>query len=340
LFKRFLQQGAASVVMEVSSHGLVQGRVAGVSFDVAVFTNLSRDHLDYHGDMENYSAAKKRLFQMSGLRHAVINADDAYGRQLLQELPASLHTVSYGLANDADVKAAQLLFSPQGMAFDVDTPWGGGTVHSSLLGRFNVSNLLAVLSTLLVLDVPLEKALQRVQHLATVPGRMERVAYTGRGPVVVVDYAHTPDAVEKALTGLREHFNQQQTVSGGQHHKIFCVFGCGGDRDQGKRGAMGAIAQANADTIIVTNDNPRTEDPNHIANDIMQGVSKSDQVQVVLDRREAIRQALLQASEDDAVIILGKGHEQYQILGKEKRPYAGDYAVAAELATHLYAGTE
>ena len=340
LFKRFLQQGAASVVMEVSSHGLVQGRVAGVAFDVAVFTNLSRDHLDYHGDMESYSAAKKQLFQMPGLQHAVINADDAYGRQLIKELPAALRTVSYGMADDAEVKASELRFSPQGMAFDVDSPWGSGSVHSALLGRFNISNLLAVLATLLVLGVSLEKALSRVQRLATVAGRMERVDYSGRGPVVVVDYAHTPDAVEKALTGLREHFKNQQSAKRDNQHRIFCVFGCGGDRDKGKRGPMGAIAQAYADTVIVTNDNPRTEDPNHIVNDIMQGITEPARVQVILDRREAIRQALQQASENDAVIILGKGHEQYQILGKEKRPYAGDYAVAADIAAQVHGGKQ
>ncbi|MCG6970737.1 MAG: UDP-N-acetylmuramoyl-L-alanyl-D-glutamate--2,6-diaminopimelate ligase [Gammaproteobacteria bacterium] len=335
MFMRFLQQGAASVVMEVSSHGLVQGRVAGVSFDVAVFTNLSRDHLDYHGDMENYSAAKKQLFQMPGLQHAVINADDVFGRQLIKELPAELHTVGYGVADDAQVRASQLRFSPQGMMFYVDTPWGGGTVQSALLGRFNVSNILAVLATLLVLGTPLENALRSVQRLTTVSGRMERVGYEGHGPVVVVDYAHTPDAVEKALTGLREHFKNQQSANGAIAHRIFCVFGCGGDRDKGKRAAMGASAQAHADTVIITNDNPRTEDPNQIVHDIMLGVTEPAQVQIILDRREAIRQALQQATANDAVIVLGKGHEQYQILGEERRPYAGDYAVAAEIATQV-----
>jgi UDP-N-acetylmuramoyl-L-alanyl-D-glutamate--2,6-diaminopimelate ligase len=342
LFKRFLEQGAASVVMEVSSHGLIQGRVAGVAFDVAVFTNLSRDHLDYHGDMENYSAAKKLLFQMPGLRHAVINADDVFGRQLIKDLPDSLHIVSYGVEAYSDVKATHLVFSPQGIAFDVLTPWGNGTVHSMLLGRFNVSNLLAVLTTLLVLGVPLAKALQRMQQLATVPGRMERVGYSGSGPVIVVDYAHTPDAVEKALASLREHFKtQDNTLNKTQYnkaHTIFCVFGCGGDRDSGKRALMGTMAEAHADNIVITNDNPRTEDPNRIVNDIVQGITQADRVQVILDRPQAIRWALEHATQDDAVIILGKGHEQYQIIGKEKRRYAGDCAIAAEIAEEIYDG--
>ena len=329
LFKRFLEQGAASVVMEVSSHGLIQGRVAGVSFDVAVFTNLSRDHLDYHGDMENYSAAKKRLFQMPGLQHAVINADDAFGRLLINDLPQSLHIVSYGIAADSDVHATNLRFSPLGISFDVDTPWGKGTVNSALLGRFNVSNLLAVLTALLLLGMPVAKTLLRMKSLATVPGRMERVGYAGMGPVVVVDYAHTPDAVEKALSSLREHFTE---------HKIYCVFGCGGDRDPGKRAIMGTLAEANADKIVITNDNPRTEDPNRIVSDILQGITQKDQVQVILDRPQAIRWALEQATRDDAVIILGKGHEQYQIIGKEKRNYAGDCAIATEIAEDIYTG--
>ncbi len=333
LFKRFLEQGAASAVMEVSSHGLVQGRVAAVAFDVAVFTNLSRDHLDYHGDMQSYSAAKKILFQMPGLKHAVINADDAYGRQLINDLSATLHTVSYGIDGDAMVKAGNVEFSPQGIAFDVSTPWGDGRLTTALLGRFNISNLLAVLATLLVLEVPLPEALQRLQRLTTVPGRMERVQYAGAGPVVVVDYAHTPDAVEKALSSLREHFKNPQA-----QHRIFCVFGCGGDRDKGKRPAMGAIAEDNADVVIVTNDNPRTEEPGRIVDDILQGITDGAAAQVILDRRQAIRRALEQAEENDAVIILGKGHEQYQIIGTDKLAYPGDCAVAAEIAGRLYAG--
>jgi UDP-N-acetylmuramoyl-L-alanyl-D-glutamate--2,6-diaminopimelate ligase len=324
--------------MEVSSHGLIQGRVAGVLFDVAVFTNLSRDHLDYHGDMENYSAAKKLLFQMPGLQHGVINADDVFGRQLIKDLPDSLHKVSYGIEAYSDVKAARLVFSPHGIAFDVQTPWGSGTVNSTLLGRFNVSNLLAVLTTLLVLGMPLEKALQRMQRLATVPGRMERVSYPGSGPVVVVDYAHTPDAVDKALDSLREHFNNQQPANDEPGHKIYCVFGCGGDRDPGKRALMGTMAQTYADHIVITNDNPRTEDPKCIVGDIMQGITQGDHAQVILDRPQAIRWALEQATHNDAVIILGKGHEQYQIIGKEKRPYVGDCVVAAEIAKEIYSG--
>ncbi|WP_455211353.1 UDP-N-acetylmuramoyl-L-alanyl-D-glutamate--2,6-diaminopimelate ligase [Kaarinaea lacus] len=338
MFQQFVEQGAVSAVMEVSSHGLVQGRVAGVAFNVAVFTNLSRDHLDYHGNMENYSAAKKLLFQMPGLQHAVINADDVFGRQLIKDLPNSLHIVSYGVDAYSDVKATNLVLSPQGITFDVDTPWGRGAVTSTLLGRFNASNLLAVLTTLLVLGVPLAKVLQKIRRLSTVPGRMERVGYSGSGPVIVVDYAHTPDAVEKALKSLGEHFKNQDKTLNKKEHKIFCVFGCGGDRDQGKRALMGAMAEAHADKIVITNDNPRTEDPSSIVNDILQGVTQGNQAQVILDRQKAIRAAIEQATQNDAVIILGKGHEQYQIIGKEKRPYAGDYAVAAEIVAEIYSG--
>lgn len=336
LFKQFVDQGAASIVMEVSSHGLAQGRVAGVSFDVAVFTNLSRDHLDYHGDMESYSSAKKQLFQMPGLKHAVINADDVFGRQLIKELSSALNIVSYGIVENADrsditVKAFNLLFSPKGLSFDVATPWGNGTVHSSLLGRFNVSNLLAVLASLLVVGTPVDKVLQVVGGFDTVAGRMERVPRPDDAPLIVVDYAHTPDAVEKALQSLREHLGNPH--QGGP--RIFCVFGCGGDRDKGKRAVMGAMAEANADRVVITNDNPRTEVPEAIINDILKGVNHKNKTQVVVDREQAIRWALQHAHKNDAVIILGKGHEQYQILGKEKRPYDGDNEVARRIAAEL-----
>ena len=335
LFKRFLDEGAASVVMEVSSHGLTQGRVAGVAFDVAVFTNLSRDHLDYHGDMESYSNAKKRLFFMPGVKHAVINVDDEFGRQLSKALPAGLEIITYGIGEQSDitVKASHLRLSPQGLSFDVITPWGNGTVRSSLLGRFNVSNLLAVLATLLVVGVPMDKAIQRLQRFGTVAGRMERVPSPDSTPLIVVDYAHTPDAVEKALKSLDEHF--QNTGNGS--HRLFCVFGCGGDRDKGKRAVMGAMAQANADQIVITNDNPRSEEPGEIVKDIMQGITQPHKTQIILDREQAIRWALQHADKNDAVIILGKGHEQYQIFGKDKRPYAGDNEVARRIAVELNA---
>jgi len=339
LFKQFVDQGAASIVMEVSSHGLIQGRVAGVNFDVAVFTNLSRDHLDYHGDMDSYGSAKKLLFQIPGLQHAVINADDEFGRRLIHELSAALNVVSYGIdesaeGNEITVKAVNLQFSSQGLVFDVVTPWGSGTVRSSLLGRFNVSNLLAVLASLLVVGMPMEKVLQKLQRFGTVAGRMERVPRPDNVPMIVVDYAHTPDAVEKALQSLREHLQNQHP--GGR--RIFCVFGCGGDRDKGKRAVMGAMAEANADCIVITNDNPRTEAPDDIINDIVKGISRPDKAHVILDREQAIRWALRHADRNDAVIILGKGHEQYQIIGKEKRPYAGDNEVALRIAAELARG--
>ncbi|MDH5181349.1 MAG: UDP-N-acetylmuramoyl-L-alanyl-D-glutamate--2,6-diaminopimelate ligase [Gammaproteobacteria bacterium] len=309
-----LEQGADNMVMEVSSHALHQGRVNGVQFDCAVFTNLSRDHLDYHGDMDSYAEAKQRLFHFPELRYAVINVDDEYGRQLLPTISTTVRTLGYGYARQdgkPDVTATDIKLDSDGIHCRVVTPWGEGVLSAPVLGRFNVSNLLAVLSVLLLKGMALNVALQRLSRVATVPGRMECLHTAGR-PLAVIDYAHTPDALEQVLNALREHCKG----------KLFCVFGCGGDRDQGKRPLMGEIAARLADRVIITNDNPRTEDPATIINQIRAGIEDQSCVEVEMDRARAIALALQQAKADDIVLIAGKGHEDYQEVNGVRSPFS------------------
>jgi UDP-N-acetylmuramoyl-L-alanyl-D-glutamate--2,6-diaminopimelate ligase len=319
MLRGFVEQEVGQVAMEVSSHGLDQGRVSGVSFDVAVFTNLTRDHLDYHGDMKSYGRAKARLFAMPGLRHAVINGDDEFGQELLTQLPASVKSVVYTLGQTLDqprfeqatVRGQLLKISRDGLELAVTTPWGNGRFTSPLLGRFNASNLLAVLATLLVVEVPFATALQRLETLQTVPGRVERFGVAGQ-PLVVVDYAHTPDALEQVLLTLREHCDGQ----------LWCLFGCGGDRDKGKRPLMGAIAERLADHVVVTDDNPRHEDGQQIINEILAGMSSPQKVVVMRARDAAIAHAIKQAGSNDVVLIAGKGHEDYQQVGDKRFPFS------------------
>ncbi|WP_455207552.1 UDP-N-acetylmuramoyl-L-alanyl-D-glutamate--2,6-diaminopimelate ligase [Kaarinaea lacus] len=328
LLAEFRDQGAKNVVMEVSSHGLQQGRVSGVNFDMAIFTNLSRDHLDYHGDMSAYGNAKKLLFEMAGVKTAIINVDDEFGLRLAGSLEGRLEVVRYGIAHhDAgiDARASKVRLDNAGVHFDVITRWGSGIVSSPLLGRFNVSNLLAVLCALLTKGVRFEEALLRISRLTNVPGRMERIENTPGKILFVVDYAHTPDALAKALQSLRNH------VDAKKHGKLWCVFGCGGDRDQGKRPAMGEVAEQFADHVIITDDNPRTEAASHIVAQILSGILKQQDVIVIHDRISAIKHAITHAGEHDVVLVAGKGHEAYQIIGEEKRPYAGDAMIAAGL---------
>ncbi|ADQ83659.1 UDP-N-acetylmuramoyl-L-alanyl-D-glutamate--2,6-diaminopimelate ligase [Methylovorus sp. MP688] len=309
LLAEYLKQGAVATAMEVSSHGLDQGRVNGVHFDVAVFTNLTRDHLDYHGDMDSYAAAKRRLMEWPGLKLAVLNAEDAYGLTFLQALRSEGRPVlSYGMQS-GDVHSTSLHLHETGMQMSVTTPWGDVTLQASVMGRFNAYNLLAVLATLLAMDVPLEAAAQAIATLKPVPGRMEQ--YGGNAmPVVVIDYAHTPDALENALQALRE-----QTRG-----KLWCVFGCGGDRDAGKRPMMGAIASRLADHVVVTSDNPRSENPDTIIADITASMGRNHQIMV--DRRAAIAHAIEQAAPGDIVLVAGKGHETYQEIKGVRHPYS------------------
>ncbi len=312
LLAKMRAKGATAVAMEVSSHGLDQGRVNGVLFKCAVFTNLSRDHLDYHHNMDAYGQAKARLFFMPGLQHAVINADDSFGRWLLSHVPEGLKVLSYGLRTDGReprpaLYAEHVELRPDGLRMRIVSPWGTADIASQLLGRFNVSNLLAVLGALVVTGMPFERACARVQDLTTVPGRMERYGGAGQ-PLVVVDYAHTPDALQHVLQALREHC----------HGKLRCVFGCGGDRDRGKRPIMGRIAEATADEVILTDDNPRSEDPSVITQDILAGMLEPQRVRITHERAAAIADAVRASTPDDVLLVAGKGHETYQIVGAQK----------------------
>lgn len=322
---RFRDRGVQYVSMEASSHALDQGRMRGVHVAVAVFTNLSRDHLDYHGNMENYAKAKRQLFDTPGLKHAIINLDDTLGRELIQTLPGGAAGIGYALGSThpsagKTVIATHIQLKPGGLQFAVDGTWGRGQVESRLLGRFNVQNLLAVLGALLALDIPFAEALRALGDVRTVPGRME--CFTGvQRPMVVVDYAHTPDALEKALLAVRTHC----------HRKLWCVFGCGGERDRGKRPQMGAIAERLADQIVITDDNPRHEDGDVIVSEIIAGISDRSRAHVERDRPRALAWALRDAMPDDVVLVAGKGHETYQVFGDDKRPYSDRETVAALL---------
>jgi UDP-N-acetylmuramoyl-L-alanyl-D-glutamate--2,6-diaminopimelate ligase len=317
LLAQFRDAGATHVAMEVSSHALDQHRVDAVGFDVAVFTNLTRDHLDYHGTMEAYGAAKAKLFAWPGLRAAVINVDDAFGRELAAKLPSSVQAFRYAVDNEeAELRATNVRTHSDGMDFDLSTPWGSGLIHSRLLGRFNVANLLAVAGALAALDVSFDRIRDVLQTLEPVTGRMNRLG-GGACPLVVVDYAHTPDALQQALTTLRAHCEG----------KLICVFGAGGERDAGKRPQMGAIAEAQADVCIVTDDNPRGEDGDAIVTGILAGFSQPQRARVVRDRARSIELALREARAGDVVLIAGKGHEAYQETAGVKRPF-DDFAVA------------
>ena len=324
LLADYLAQGAQAVAMEVSSHALDQGRVNGVNYDVALLTNLSRDHLDYHGDMQHYAAAKRRLFEWQQLKYAVLNLDDEFGAELAEQLKdAEVEVVGYGLS-DASLQLAErhgwrmvyggaLHMDAQGFSLQVHSSWGGGELRSTLLGRFNAANLLGVLAVLLVSGVTLSDALRELEQMKAVPGRMQTYGGSGR-PSVVVDYAHTPDALEKVLVALREVI----AADGG---KLVCVFGCGGDRDRGKRQMMGTVAAKLADVCIVTSDNPRSESPHDIIAAIVSGMREYG-YQIIEDRAVAIAQAIHGAHAADTVLVAGKGHEAYQEIKGVKYPFS------------------
>ncbi len=311
LLAEFRDAGASHVAMEVSSHAVAQGRVNAVTFDVAAFTNLTRDHLDYHGTMEAYGAAKAKLFAWPHLRAAVINIDDAFGRELAAALPETVRGLSYGVDNAAaDIGAADVRTSGEGLRFRLRTPWGEDEVATSLLGRFNVANLLAVAGCLGALGYGFAQIRDALAAARPVVGRMNRLG-GGGAPLVVVDYAHTPDALEQALANLRAH------CAG----RLICVFGAGGERDQGKRPQMAAIAERLADRVIVTDDNPRNEDGDAIVAQIVAGFAGREAVVVQRDRARAIALALGEAKAGDVVLIAGKGHEPYQEIAGIKHPF-------------------
>lgn len=318
-----IQQGAQAAVMEVSSHALTQGRVNGVQFDVALLTNLTRDHLDYHGDMQHYAAAKRRLFDWSGLKYAVVNLDDVFGDELAASLRDGMaEVIGYGLSDEALQCAGRLgvrmvhgklvRADMQGLSLMVHSSWGTEELNSRLIGRFNASNLLGALAVLLASEVSIEDAVRELGLQKAVAGRMQ--ALGGKDtPMVVVDYAHTPDALENVLLTLREATES----SGGQ---VICVFGCGGDRDRGKRPMMGTVADKFSDVRIVTSDNPRSEDPLVIIEEIRAGMS--GEALVIEDRARAIAQAITKARINDTVLIAGKGHEEYQEIAGVRHPFS------------------
>jgi UDP-N-acetylmuramoyl-L-alanyl-D-glutamate--2,6-diaminopimelate ligase len=326
MLSQFKSAGAQAVAMEVSSHGIDQGRVNGVAFDVALFTNLSRDHLDYHETMAAYGAAKARLFDWPGLRVGVINADDSFGQSLIDAGHAKgrkLLTYGFGAA---DIAGSRLIATTTGLAFTVDTPWGRAEVQTRLAGAFNAYNLLGVLGVVLISGVELGPAVEFLASVEAPPGRMQRFGGVS-APLVVVDYAHTPGAIEQVLTALRP-----SVAVGGD---LVCVFGCGGERDRGKRPEMGRVAARLADRVIVTSDNPRTERPEAIASEIVHGIRDTGNRRygVELDRAAAIEMAISEAKLGDVVVLAGKGHETYQDLGGSRQPFLdADHAVRA-LAT-------
>ena len=309
---KFVEQGAQCVAIEVSSHSLVQGRVNGVDFDIALFTNLSRDHLDYHGDMATYGAAKAKLFHWPSLQYAIINLDDRFGMELAAGLAQSPVTIlGYGLGK-GEISGHRLNLSKHGLSLEIVSTWGTAKLQSRMLGAYNASNLLGVLATLLASEVPLHDAVKVLQEVRPVPGRLHVLSEKGR-PTVVVDYAHTPDALEKVLHALR------QILNGGENARLICVFGCGGERDRGKRPLMGAVASRLADVSIVTSDNPRGEAPLAIIEEIVAGMQPNRRV--IEDRAAAINRAIGEARENDIVLIAGKGHETYQEIDGVKLPF-------------------
>lgn len=314
--------GAQRFAMEVSSHGLQQHRVAALHFDVAVFTNLSRDHLDYHGTMEHYGEAKRQLLEMCN-KARVINADDPVGRRWLSLYPQA---IAYGLHgrlsdfNGQQLVAETVHFSNDGMKVTINSDWGNGVLSAPLMGRFNVSNLLAAMGALLAEGESFERLLATAPLLSGVDGRMESFSAAGK-PLVVVDYAHTPDALDQVLEALRQHCRGQ----------LWCLVGCGGDRDKGKRPLMAAAAELGSDVVLLTDDNPRTESASAIIDDMREGLSSPDTVRVIHQRAQAIAYAIAQAGVDDIILVAGKGHEDYQIVGSEKLHYSDRETVVALL---------
>lgn len=321
LLSQLQSQGATFVAMEISSHGLVQHRVHDLHFDAAIFTNLSRDHLDYHINMTQYEAAKWRLFSELNVGMRIINIDDATGRSWIKKLPEAIAVT----VNDTlPLKplggwlcAGKVRYHKLGADIPFRSSWGEGTVHSQLIGKFNINNLLLALATLLALSYPLPALLNSASRLQSICGRMEVFHAEGR-PTVLVDYAHTPDALKKALTAARLHC----------HGKLWCVFGCGGNRDKEKRPLMGAIAEQYADQVVITDDNPRGEASQDIINDIISGLVDADQSQKISRRADAVTSAIMQAAPADIVLVAGKGHEDYQIIGQQRLTYSDRTTVA------------
>lgn len=339
LLRQLHDEGVETLAMEVSSHALDQGRVNAVQFDIAVLTNLTRDHLDYHGTVEAYAAAKEKLFYWQGLKAVVLNLDDAMGLRLAKTLTNPAVRVIGYTVNDVEglpdgieiIASSNATFNHKGISADVVTPLGRAQLTAAILGKFNLSNLLAVLGVLLAKGCDLDDALSRLKCVKTVPGRMEHVtanqsfANDAIAPLVVVDYAHTPGALEQALLAVREHTEK----------RLICVFGCGGDRDRGKRPLMAEQAERLADQVIVTDDNPRTENATAIFTEIKQGFKKPDAIIFEHDRERAIKRAIDTAQIGDVVLIAGKGHEAMQIVNGKHIPF-DDRIEAAKFITEKH----
>lgn len=318
ILAELVSSGAATIALEVSSHSLQQKRVADVQIQTAIFTNLTQDHLDYHGDLLSYGNAKAQLLQAPGLQTAIINLDDNWTRSLLDKVPSTVKTLTYSVKdvadNKADIYASNIELNALGATAHIVTPWGEVDIQSPLLGAFNLSNLLAVIAAVAVQGFSLEKIIVLLAELQPAPGRMQQVVVDQQTQQVqvIVDYAHTPDALENTLKAIHQH----------KAGNIWTVFGCGGDRDKTKRPQMGTIAERLSDYVIVTNDNPRSEDPSVIAGEILRGMNRPSGCLVIADRAQAIDFAVQQAKAGDIVLIAGKGHEDYQIFAHQTLPFS------------------
>lgn len=302
---------AKAVALEASSHALIQHRLIGTKVDIAVFTNLTRDHLDYHLTMENYAKAKQLLFEFNSLKARIINIDDPFGKSLYEHYKSYSGTFSYSQKEEANFCITEFDPHPQGMDVTIKTPKGTFSVAVPIIGYFNLSNLLAVTAALMALNFELDPIKNALAQLTPVPGRMMLYSNNNK-PTFVVDYAHTPDALEQALKTLKGHSKKH----------LYCVFGCGGNRDRGKRPIMGKIAETYADYVILTDDNPRKENREFIVQEILSGIENRDKVSIIYDRKKAIAYAYEHANPGDIILLAGKGHETYQIYGEEKRPYS------------------
>lgn len=322
----FVAQDAHAVAMEVSSHALDQGRINGVRVKVAAFTNLSHEHLDYHGDMASYAAAKKTLFTDYSAEHAVINLDDPTGEDWLGDISKATKVLTYSVdtkRSDADLQVTALGLDARGVRMEVATPVGKLSLESTLIGDFNVANVLAAVGVMICCGADAAQITNAVKALRSAPGRMD--AFGGDDlPLVVVDYAHTPDALEKVLLVLQRHCRG----------KLTAVFGCGGDRDAEKRPLMGEIAMRYSSEIVLTNDNPRSESPEKIAQEISSGITDQERLRVIYDRKEAIATAISNSNPGDCILVAGKGHEQEQIIGEQIRKFDDRQVVRNLLAEH------
>ena len=326
LFARMVERHCTHVVMEVSSHSLHQDRVFGLEFAAAVFTNLTQDHLDYHGTMENYFQAKKILFdRVPSIGWAVTNSDDPWGSKLVAGSKGS--TLTYGTVAGAAVRAKDVSLSMKGTSFVVEHRQNDTAFKSTLVGRFNVYNILAACSVGIALGIPVPKLRDGIASFSAVPGRFEQI-HSPRGWSAIVDYAHTPDALEKCLNTIHDVLPSART------NKIITVFGAGGDRDKTKRTLMGKVAEGLSDVVIVTSDNPRTEDPLAIIGEVRSGIKRTENVHTEPDRRKAIEKALSGANAGDVVLVAGKGHEDYQVIGTEKKHFSDREVIRDFISAH------